>query len=191
MNKDNKFDDALDEILEEKYISEISQIKAPRELVDRTKLEMRAELGKKVQPSLFDKRIKVKFSYRRLFLVVAFLLLIGSSFVYYYQKDQIHIVAVSQNQFSVDKSFGKFDTSHQTKEKQPIELIMSYESTIIPEVMVKVASSRVDGQKLRLAQDGKTYYASFSKGEHYYFVIGKGVSKKDFINYLKKTLRNM
>lgn len=97
MNKDNKFDDALDEILEEKYISEISQIKAPRELVDRTKLEMRAELGKKVQPSLFDKRIKVKFSYRRLFLVVAFLLLIGSSFVYYYQKDQIHIVAVSQN----------------------------------------------------------------------------------------------
>ena len=125
MNKDNKFDDALDEILEEKYISEISQIKAPRELVDRTKLEMRAELGKKVQPSLFDKRIKVKFSYRRLFLVVAFLLLIGSSFVYYYQKDQIHIVAVSQNQFSVGKSFGKFDTSHQTKEKQPIELIMS------------------------------------------------------------------
>lgn len=50
--------------LKKKIYSEISQIKAPRELVDRTKLEMRAELGKKVQPSLFDKRIKVKFSYR-------------------------------------------------------------------------------------------------------------------------------
>ena len=45
MNDNYKFDDSFDELLKEKYVDAMSQIKAPNELVDKTKLAIRAELA--------------------------------------------------------------------------------------------------------------------------------------------------
>ncbi|MGO2298625.1 hypothetical protein [Pseudolactococcus laudensis] len=191
MNDNYKFDDSFDELLKEKYVDAMSQIKAPNELVDKTKLAIRAELATETRSGFFDKRIKMKFFYGRLFLVALLILFIGSGFVYYHQRDQIHIMAVSQNQVSMNKSFGKFDTSHRNQKNKPIEVKEGDDSTIIPEFMAQVVPSKIKGQVIQLAQEGECYYAAFSRGKRYYFLTGKDVSKDAFINYLKNKLKNL
>ncbi|GAB2021327.1 hypothetical protein RyT2_04010 [Pseudolactococcus yaeyamensis] len=181
----------FDKDLRDDYVAEMRDIKAPRHLIDQTKMEMGADLSKTSQPNFSPKVIKVKFPYSRLILAAVVVFVIGGSFLYYQQTDQIQIVAVKENQFSMNKDFGKFDSSYQAKKSTPIELVESEDATIIPDFMAEVAPSKLNGQKIQLAQNGNVYYAAFSKHKQYYFVTGKDVTQDAFIQFLKNILKNL
>jgi hypothetical protein len=190
---DEKFDNVLDEVLKDEYVAEMNQIKAPRDLIDKTKLAMAETLDPNTPGQSSKKVVKVNFRGMRTLLAVvaAVTVMIGGSLTYLHLKDRVTIVAVSPTQLSMDKNWGKFNPSGATQKKEPIALVESVRSTIIPEFMAKVTPSQLAGQKIQLAQDGDTYYAAFTKGQRYYFVTGKGVSQKTFITFLKNKLKKL
>lgn len=172
--------------MKRKYEEELSKIKAPRELIERTKNEVRNEIIKKEavkSPSKKAGHPSIKISFRYMALVSAAVLVIFIGIVK--TQNNLSIQEISNTNLSLNPTFGR-RTEQETKASNPIKIISSKDKTIIPDFLKEVKISKVKGHQVRIAKDKLgNYYASYEVNETYYYVTGTKVTEKEFVDYLK------
>ncbi|MHC5227741.1 hypothetical protein ACYSNW_05610 [Enterococcus sp. LJL99] len=169
-----------------KYEEELSKIKAPRELIERTKNEVRKEMIKKEAIDSTSKQtnrpiIKINFRYMAIVSAAVLVIVIGVIKT----QNNISVQEIAETNVSLNPTFGR-RTEQETKVTDSIKLISSKEKTIIPDFLQEVKASKVKGHQILIAKDKLgNYYAGYEVNGTYYYVTGTKVTEKEFVEYLK------
>lgn len=192
--------------MKEEYKKEMDTIKAPRDLIERTKIEMRKEMAKKAQtnekveaetpvhvipePTVSDsektKAPIINITFRQTAIVsAAVLLIIVGTFGYLKSQTTINIQAVSETSMTLNPNLGKGSGNNQgTQDKMTV--VSGADQSIVPEFLQEIKASKIKGHSVQLGVDKKgIYHASYKVADTYYYVTGTDVSEEEFINFLK------
>lgn len=172
--------------MKEKYEKELSKIKAPRDLIERTKSEVRKEMIKKEkQDSIYKKAnrpiVKINFRYVAIASAAVLIIVIGVIKM----QNSLTIQEISETNLSLNPTFGR-RTDQEIKATDSIKIASSKDKTIVPEYLEEIKASKINGHKVKIGK-GKlgNYYASYELDGTYYYVTGTKVTEKEFIDYLK------
>ncbi|MGX7023465.1 DUF4367 domain-containing protein [Vagococcus hydrophili] len=171
------------------YKKQVSKIKTPESLKMRTKELMEQELNqteKEVTKEIKQEKakiIKIKPQYKHLLQVAVIIGIIVIPSIYFSQ-NHYKVVSVEPNQFNFSPNLGKLgDVS--SKDQYTIQ--KSDSADVIPEFLKEVKEGKIKGVNVRVAKDKKgKFYASFEKDKTFYYIEGKDITEKEFIDYLKK-----
>lgn len=177
--------------MKEDYNKELNKIKAPRDLIERTKVEMRKEMAKQataetIQVVDSEKPASIKISFRQTAIVsAAVLLIIVASLAYVKSRNTITIQAVTETTMTLNPNLGRM-TERDSKSQDNIKVLSGTDQSIVPEFLKDVKKSKVKGQSVQLGLDKKgVYHAAYKLGTTYYYVTGIDVTENEFIDFLK------
>lgn len=178
--------------MKEEYKEELSKIKAPQELVEETKIEMRKEMLKKNQAPAETAEARtrkapiVKITVRQTAIVsAAVLLIIVGTFSYVRSQTQITIQAVSESAMTLNPNLGRMSEKG-SKTNDQIKVMSATDHGIIPEFLESVKKSKIKGQSIQLGRDKNgVYYGAYEREGTYYYVTGVDVTEDEFIDFFK------
>lgn len=190
--------------MKDDYNKELDKIKAPRDLIERTKVEMRKELAKQVAETKqeiepiknimtdtpetvkLDKAPVINIRFRQLVIVsAAVIILIMATLGYVNSRNVITIQAVTETTMTLNPNLGRM-TEKGSKSQDTIKVISGKDPSIIPEFLKEVKKSKIKGQSIQLAFDKKgVYHAAYELEGTYYYVTGIDVTEREFIDFFK------
>ncbi|MEI5993929.1 hypothetical protein [Candidatus Enterococcus mansonii] len=170
--------------MKDEYNKEIEKIRAPRHLIERTKIEMKKEIEKEQEK---QSKFTVTVVLRRSAVAAIVILAVGvGGYSYYSSQNHIDIASVEQADFTIDKNFGQ---AIGKEKKDKIQVTEGKDKTIIPEFLAEVKESKIKGTTILLGKDSRNiFYAAYSKEDKYYYIVGKDVTEKEFIDFIKNKL---
>ena len=159
--------------MQEQYRREIDNIHAPKDLIEKTRKQMRAEMKQEKKKS------------RKTITVLGGYIYIGKV------RNNIEVQTVAFQEVSdweTGLSLGGKQDSLEESEKIKCEELHGKEE--IPEEVFKVKPSKIHGKSIYICKEKGTdnYYAAYEKGENYFYIYGRNVTEKEFLTFLKKKL---
>ncbi|MCB5951746.1 hypothetical protein LI951_06680 [Enterococcus sp. BWT-B8] len=185
--------------MKDEYKKQLNQIKAPKSLIEKTRLELREREEQKKQevPPKTDIKeqpvslpVKRKLSQSVRFAILAAVLVIiagAGSYGYYQSQHSLRIAFVEQESdtFSIDKNFGQIGGS----KNENIEVSKGRSSKVIPDFLRETEPNKLNEIDVWLAKNEENiFFAGYQKDGIYYFIQAKEISETEFLAYIKDRL---
>lgn len=172
--------------MQEQYRREIDNIHAPKDLIERTRKQMEAEVKQtKKKPK---KPIWIGTAVAACICITV----LGGYFYIGKIRTNIDIQNVSFEETSDwETGFslgGRQDGESGKTTKIEWEELEGKED--IPEAVLKVKPSKIHGKSIYICKEKGTdnYYAAYEKGDNYFYIYGKNITEKEFLTFLEKIL---
>ncbi|MHC5217246.1 hypothetical protein ACYSNR_11295 [Enterococcus sp. LJL128] len=201
--------------MKNEYRKQFEQIKAPKSLIEKTRLEMRKleqeqsneidEVNNVKQQSVEGKILTkdteshhekerkkpaISVVVRLGVLAAALLLVVGGGYGIYQSQNNLSVASIvreSDGSFEAEQNFGQ-GTGH--SEKDNFDISKGSSEKVIPQFLRETKSNKVQGIEVWLAEDeNHLFYAGYQKEDLYYYIIGKNISKEEFITFVKERLK--
>ena len=171
--------------MQEQYRREIDNIHAPKDLIEKTRKQMRAEMKQEKKKSRKTIWIGTVAATCVCITVLGGYIYIGKV------RNNIEVQTVAFQEVSdweTGLSLGGKQDSLEESEKIKCEELHGKEE--IPEEVFKVKPSKIHGKSIYICKEKGTdnYYAAYEKGENYFYIYGRNVTEKEFLTFLKKKL---
>lgn len=179
-------------MMKNEYKLDMDQIHAPQDLVASTKKAMKEEEVRLAEEKKVSSNVKNNiYTWRNVAIAASVCLVMLSGGIGYYKVNN-HIVVNSaviqeSNNLETGISLGKIDMED---EMDNIKVEQFDEKTELLNKLWETTPSKIKGSTVYIVQgeDTDSYYGAYKKGEQYYLVTAKSISKEKFIAYLKKNL---
>ena len=195
---------------ENQYRREADEIHAPKELVERTRAAMLAEEKRMAEEELAEeakpqKNMSKKIYRWRKYAVAACvgLFILGGYAGYRYRADNfVHVqqlAALEQHtneegsKWNIGMSLGHVENTQEKDDRsEKMKVISGEDRSIVPEGLWEVEKSRIKGLDLYIGyvEKEKMYYAAWEYEGIYYYAEAGNMEENDFLDYLKKNLKN-
>ena len=192
---------------EKRYKDEVSQIRAPRDLVERTRTAMQAEAStfcrnEKEPDQMAEDQNRKKKQYMRRWIpaIAAACICIVILGVYggyrYYAGNHINVgdIVLSQsddNGWEIGVELGRMDPKQE--EDSPVQIVSGNERSIAPKQLWEIKPSMIEGQEVHIGTDQNkgTYYAAWEKEGTYYYASSNSTKEEKFLDYLKENIKKL
>lgn len=172
--------------MQEQYRREIDNIHAPQDLIERTKKQMQAEMKRT------EKKAKKPMWIETAVAACICITILGGYIYVGKVRNDVEVGTVAFHEISdweTGLSFGGKENS-KDRETTKIEWEELEKKEDIPKEVLKVKPSKVHGKSVYICKEKGTdnYHAAYKEEDTYFYIYGKNVPEKEFLEFLKKML---